>query len=219
MQCKRIGASADELKDPFGQAWTGIAPETLEMAATPLANQPSGYIKASRDEKQIGKVRALNVQQVHNGTEIFIRLSWADESQDLTVTDTNQFPDACGILMPVAGGDPVIEEMGSQQAPVNAWFWRANFEPEVAYSQTASGLGSTVQHAATTLKANASFQQGNWAVVFHRQLAEPEHKTEAVQLAPGAAVKIAFAVWEGSNGERAGVKSFSKEWREMALEA
>ena len=47
----------------------------------------------------------------------------------------------------------------------------------------------------------------------------PEYKDEAVQLAPGGAVKIGFAVWEGSNGERAGVKSFSKEWRELALEA
>lgn len=218
MQCKKTNASADQLKDPFGQAWAGIAPEALEMAATPLANQPSGYIKASRDEKQIGKVRALNVQSVHNGSEIFVRLSWTDENQNLTVTDTNQFPDACGVLLPVTG-DPVIEEMGSQQAPVNAWYWRADFEPDLAYSQTAFGLGSTVLNASTTLKALGSFQDGAWAVVFHRQLAEPEHKTEAAQLSPGTAVKIGFAVWEGSNGERAGVKSFSKEWRELALEA
>ena len=63
------------------------------------------------------------------------------------------------------------------------------------------------------------FGQDAWSIVFIRPLAVPEQKDEAVQLAPGKAVKVGFAVWEGSNGERAGLKSFSKEWRELALEA
>ncbi len=68
-------------------------------------------------------------------------------------------------------------------------------------------------------ETQSTWGNGAWAVVFARPLAVPELKDEAVQLAPGKPVKIGFAVWEGSNGERAGVKSFSKEWRELTLEA
>ena len=51
----------------------------------------------------------------------FIRLSWEDAQKNVEVTDTNMFPDACGVLMPLNGGDAQIDEMGSQGAPVNAW--------------------------------------------------------------------------------------------------
>ena len=34
------------------------------------------------------------------------------------ITDTTTFLDGCGILMPVKGGDPPIDEMGSKDVPV-----------------------------------------------------------------------------------------------------
>jgi DMSO reductase family type II enzyme heme b subunit len=39
------------------------------------------------------------------------------------------------------------------------------------------------------------------------------------QLAAGQTTGFAVAVWEGGNGERAGIKAFSGEWRELALAA
>jgi len=218
MQCKKVSAPADQLLDPTGTAWSAVPSETLSLDATPLANQPSGYIKASRNEREIGKVRSLNVQSAHNGQEIFVRLSWGDPSENTTITDTNMFPDGCGVLMPLAGGDPPIDEMGSQDAAVNAWFWRADFKNDKALNQIARGLGTTLPTHESPVHARGVWQQGTWTVVFARALSTAP-PNEAVQLAPGNAVKVGFAVWEGSNGERAGVKSFSKEWRELALEA
>jgi DMSO reductase family type II enzyme heme b subunit len=40
-----------------------------------------------------------------------------------------------------------------------------------------------------------------------------------VALAPGAVSKIAFAVWQGSDQERAGLKAFSPDWQELELDA
>ena len=37
-------------------------------------------------------------------------------------------------------------------------------------------------------------------------------------LEAGGSTKVAFAVWEGGSGERAGIKAFSKQWRELTLE-
>jgi len=205
--------------DPASAAWGAVGAETLALDATPLANQPSGYIKASRNEREIGKVRTLAVQAAHNGREIFFRLSWPDESHNTAITDNNVFPDGCGILMPLKGGDPPIDEMGSQDWPVNAWFWRADFDEDVAYNQVAHGLGTTLRSEVSPVQARGGWQQGTWAVVFRRALSVPQQTEEAAQLSAGVPVKVGFAVWEGANGERAGVKSFSKEWRELALEA
>jgi len=218
MQCKKVSFSRERLLDPGAAEWSGIPAEALKMAATPLANQPSEYIKASRDEKQIGKVRSLMVQAAHNGSDIFFRLTWADDSQNVTITDTNMFPDGCGVLMPLNGGDPPIDEMGSKDAPVNAWFWRADFNDK-ARNTIARGLGTTQFSKECPIQVKSMWGQGAWAIVFARPLAVPDLKDEAAQLAAGQAVKIGFAVWEGSNGERAGVKSFSKEWRDLALDA
>ncbi|HVN87449.1 MAG TPA: ethylbenzene dehydrogenase-related protein, partial [Candidatus Binatia bacterium] len=211
-------ATRDQLLDPLSAEWQSIPGEALKMDATPLANQPSEYIKASRNEKQIGKVKNLLVQSVHNGSDIFFRLTWEDANKSVDITDNNMFPDGCGILMPLNGGDPPIDEMGSKDAPVNAWFWRADFA-DTPRNTVARGLGSTQFSKKCPIQAKSMWGQGAWAIVFTRALAVPDQKDEPAQLAAGGKVKIGFAVWEGSNGERAGVKSFSKEWRELELEA
>jgi len=219
MQCMKVSAAGDQLLDPMAAAWNGVPKEELTMAATPLANQPSGYIKASRDEKEIGKIRALNVQCAHNEQSIFFRLSWGDQSENVAITDTNQFPDACGILMPLTSNDTPIDEMGSKDNGVNAWYWRADFKDDEALNQIAHGLGSTVPSKKSAIRARGVWDQGVWNVVFERPLATPEFASDEVQLAAGGTIKVGFAVWEGGSGERAGVKSFSKEWRDLALQA
>lgn len=217
MQCTKVALTQDRLLDPLAPEWNSIPGEALKMDATPLANQPSEYIKASRNEKEIGKVRNLMVQAVHNGTDIFFRLSWEDADQNVEVTENNMFPDGCGILMPLKGGDPPIDEMGSKDYPVNAWFWRADLKDQ-PHNTTAQGLGTTTFSKTCAIKTKSTWGNGAWAVVFARPLAVPLPE-ENTQLAAGNAVKVGFAVWEGANGERAGVKSFSKEWRELALQA
>jgi DMSO reductase family type II enzyme heme b subunit len=218
MQCKKVSGTREQLLNPAAAEWSKIPGEALKMDATPLANQPSEYIKASRDAKQIGKVKSLTVQAVHNGTDVFFRLTWEDASKSTEITDTNVFPDGCGILIPLSGGDPPIDEMGSKDFPVNAWFWRADLK-DVPHNTVARGLGTTVFSKKCLIQTKSQWGQGAWAVVFARALAVPEQKDESVQLAPGKPVKIGFSVWEGSNGERGGLKSFSKEWRELTLEA
>jgi DMSO reductase family type II enzyme heme b subunit len=141
-----------------------------------------------------------------------------DATPNREIVDTNVFPDACGILMPLGGGDPPIDEMGSAAAPVNAWYWRAS-APEEARNVVAGGLGTTRATAQSPVRARSLWEDGAWAVVFTRPLTVSGQAQEATPLAAGGAVKVGFAVWEGSNGERAGLKSFSREWRELTLDA
>jgi len=217
MESVKVSTASDRLLDPAAPEWKAVAGESISMAATPLANQPSEYIKASRDERKVGKVKRLMVQSAHNATDIFFRLTWEDPDKDEKITDNNVFPDGCGILMPLNGGDSPIDEMGSKNAPVNAWFWRADFGDKPR-NIVAHGLGSSVNSKKSPIKAKSMWGSGAWSVVMGRPLAVPKQKDETTQLAAGNTVKVGFAVWEGSNGERAGVKSFSKEWRELSLQ-
>jgi steroid C-25 hydroxylase gamma subunit len=218
MECKRIDGSLEQMLDPDAGAWSALPAEAIKLTATPLANQPSEYIKASRNERAIGKVGTVAVQSAHNGSEVFFRLSWGDPERNTEITDTNVFPDGCGILMPLAGGDPPIDEMGSKDAPVNAWFWRAD-RHDHAVNVHAAGLGTTTYSEKSYVRARSVWRDGTWSVVFARPLLVRKQKSEAVQLAAGRTVRVGFAIWEGANGERGGLKSFSKEWRDLTLQA
>src|ERR1019366_5109968 len=130
MQCKKMTVTREELLDPVAPAWNGIPGEALTMDATPLANQPSEYIKASRDARQIGKVKNLMVQAVHNGTDILFRLTWRDALQNVEITGRCQCTDGCGILMPPSseGAARPWDEMAIKDGSVNARFWRGPFK-------------------------------------------------------------------------------------------
>jgi hypothetical protein len=59
------------------------------------------------------------------------------------------------------------------------------------------------------------YGSGNWSVVYLRDL-ETKDKEDAV-LKKGATVPIAFAVWDGSNEERDGLKSIST-WHDLKID-
>jgi DMSO reductase family type II enzyme heme b subunit len=216
IRAKKVAATMEELLDPGAPGWRSIKGEKIEMSATPLANQPSEYIKASRDERKIGKVKQIEVKACHNGKEVFIRIEWKDSIKNTEVKENNTFPDATGILFPV-DGEPPVDEMGAKEKPVNAWYWRADFEDKPK-NVWARGLGTTEYSEKSFIKARSKWEGGKWQVVLARAFSVPLPEEQSVKLTVGKPARVAFAVWAGDNGERAGVKSFSKEWRDLVLE-
>jgi complex iron-sulfur molybdoenzyme family reductase subunit gamma len=183
------------------------------MGGTPLAQQPSRYIRTAWSDRPIGSVRSLAVRSAHNGKEVFFLLEWGDSTQNTDYVGRD-FPDGAGILFPL-NGDAPLDTMGSESQPVNAWFWRADFE-DGAKNITASGIGTVDESEKSSIAARAQWNDGTWRVVFARPLTVAGN--QAVALEAGKSLKVAFAVWEGSSGERAGIKSFSKRWQELTLE-
>jgi complex iron-sulfur molybdoenzyme family reductase subunit gamma len=210
----KVSASREELLKLDSPAWSNAKEYTIEMATTPLANQPSPYIKATRDEKELGKVAQIVMKTLHNGKEIFFRLRWKSEQQNLTIGDLNIFPDAVALLFPMKDDkDTPIKEMGTQEAPTNAWYWRADFENKPK-NQISEGLSTSLYTEESSIVANSGWKNGEWAVVIGRALEAPE---QAIKLVAGGKKPIGVAAWEGSAGERGGVKAFSKEWRDLVL--
>jgi DMSO reductase family type II enzyme heme b subunit len=151
---------------------------------------------------------------VHNGDSIYFHLSWEDPEANDGISNTDEFADAAAVLLPVNGDAPLMS-MGSPQQPVNAWYWRPDLESP--YTVFAEGTGSTRRSTDGSLKAAGIHRDGRWLVVLRRTLqAEGDGH---VQLAAGTTSKAAFAVWQGANQERGGLKATTQEWQPLELES
>ena len=126
------------------------------------------------------------------------------------------FPDGVSILFPFfEDQDTPIKEMGSEKAPTNSWFCRADVDNKPK-NQIAKGLSTSLYTETTSIVSVSEWKNGKWIVVMGRPM---KVKEEAAQVEPGTKTAVGVAVWEGGNGERGGVKAFSKEWRELVIDA
>ena len=214
IEAAKVSASREELLKPDSPEWSKAKEYEIETATTPLANQPSPYIKATREEKELGKVSQINIKSLHNGKEIFFRIRWKSQEANLQIGDLNTFPDGVALLFPMKDDvDCPIKEMGTPDSPTNSWYWRADFDNKPK-NQIAEGLSTSLYTDESSIVADSHWANGEWTIVMGRSF---EVKEDAIRLAPGAKKSIGVAAWEGAAGERGGVKAFSKEWRDLVL--
>lgn len=211
---KRVSASKEELLSFDSPVWASATEYRIETATTPLANQPSPYIKATREEKELGKVKEVAIRSVHNGKEVFFYLKWKSKEPNLKIGDLDVFPDGIALLFPLKDDvECPIKEMGTRDAPTNSWYWRADFDNKPK-NQIAEGLSTSLYTDDSSIVANSRWKDGAWSVIMGRALEVPE---QAIKLAAGVKKSVGLAAWEGAAGERGGVKAFSKEWRDFVL--
>jgi DMSO reductase family type II enzyme heme b subunit len=213
MKAAKLQLATRTLLNPTAQQWSKVPAEEISLASIPLSRQPSRYVRTAWAGKPVGAVRFLKVQVTHNGKDIAFRLEWADETENKDHGDGSVFPDAAGVLFPLKKDAP-LESMGSAEAPVNAWYWRANLPEGEGQNLIAAGAGTIQETAKSFAQTRARWADGRWQVVLARPLTI---NGDGVKLSPKKSTKVAFAVWEGSSQERAGLKSFSRSWRELEI--
>ncbi len=214
IKARRVEAADSALIDPAGTEWRSAEVTRLSLDPTPLISQPSVYVQAKWETTDYGTLGALSVQALHNDNGIFFRLQWDDATENGDIRDTDQFTDAAAVLFPV-NEDAQLSSMGSAQQPVNAWYWRPDME--TPFSVTSVGTGTTRRTVDPSLHGNGAHKGDAWTVVIGRALQSAGDGY--VQLAAGETAKVAFAVWQGSNVERAGLKAVTLEWQPLELEA
>ena len=215
MQVTLANVAADELLLPEADVWLQSKTEQIGLSGVPTSMQPTAFIANSWMGKNVGAVTSLRFGALHNGEVIALRLEWADPSEDLRVDDNDRFPDGAAVLFPFEDDAPLLT-MGSPEQPVNTWHWRADRQGE-ARNNTANGVGSTRTTKGAEIRTSARYRNGLWQLIFLRALRR-SGVDSTVQLAPGRNTRIAFAIWEGSNGERGGLKSFTPQWHELRIE-
>jgi DMSO reductase family type II enzyme heme b subunit len=215
MQVTLREVAAEDLLRPDAEVWLESKHEQISLTGVPISMQPTAFIVNSWKGKTVGAVASLRFGALHNGEVIALRLEWADPSEDLDIDDNDHFPDGAAVVFPFKDDAPLIS-MGSPEQPVNAWHWRADRAGE-ARNNVATGIGSTRVTKGAEIRTSAHYRDGRWRLVFLRSLRRSGIES-TVQLAPRQTTQISFAVWEGSNGERGGLKSFSPKWHALSIE-
>lgn len=209
-------AGMDTLLDADAPVWRKQRMQEIALMGTPAGMQPTAAIQVAWANKMIGAVGRVSVAALHNGREIAFRLEWVDATENSDIVDTDSFPDATAIALPVVPNAPIIT-MGAPGQAVNAWYWRAD-EPQSARQLSAEGLGTSQTFDTSQLRARGAWKEGRWRVVLARALSI-NSSAPAAQLSAGSATGFGIAVWDGANAERAGIKAFSGNWLPLQLEA
>ncbi len=208
------GTGVEQLLDPDDPAWARSATDSLQLIGTPAGLQPTEAIRNTWVGRKIGAVERVQVRAVHNGELLAFRLEWDDPTQNDSLTDTTAFPDAAAIAFP-ASPDAVTATMGAPGAGVNAWYWRADENGDGRHV-VAEGLGSSRTLDSGVVRSSGVWNGGRWRVVIARAL-KLKTSEPVAQLEPGQVTGYAVAVWDGAHQERAGIKGFSGDWRELHL--
>lgn len=199
-------SEAGSLSNPSAPVWNDASTVTI-----PLASAPSQVPNANQTS-----IERVNVKAAHTQQRIFIRMSWADATKDGNVTPSqyeaphiDSYGDAVAVQFPANVSKQPGIAMGSAQAMVNVWWWNGAMGKQ---ELLAAGPGTTTPFNRTTVSTNATYRDGRWFVVLSRNLTAEKQNRASIQMEQD--VPVSFAVWNGSNTERAGRKAVS-EWQTL----
>jgi len=149
----------------------------------------------------------LTAQAVRSGDRLYVKLAWSDRTANTAIKDTAQFVDGAAVQFPVNGKASTTLFMGDPKNAVNVWHWRADGRTE---NLVARGFGTATRVPFEGLSGAAVRTESGWEVVFTRPLrVKPD---EGVSLRGRSSIPVAFAVWDGANQERDGLKAVTLEW-------
>ena len=210
MKVSRVDVSNDNLSDPNNNVWQSLAGEEFPLIPTPLKGNPaikkiSPFIEKSTDH---GVVNQVSVASAHNGNILAVHLAWESERHD-KMLDLDEFVDGAAVMFPLTPNASAFL-MGSPSDPVNAWYWKGNVGKH-GFDVIAQGYGTSARSrsAHQPINSAANHVDGKWHLVMSRTLSVEDNRAK---FEPGLATRMAFAVWDGGNRERAGRKSFSGDF-------
>ena len=140
---------------------------------------------------------------------LYIRLRWPDDSTDAQIS-AGRFADAAAVQFALVGRTETSFMMGTPQAPVNIWYWNAG--EAQAQNLAAGGFGH--HHRGERLAGPGGCRSHGrrgigWWVVSRALTTSGEHQ---VAVAGGDDVHLTFAVWQGDEAQRDGLKRTSTDW-------
>ncbi len=207
---------------------------TVSTTIVPLSSQ---YILPP----QGGSILGLTARAAWTGKDFAVRVSWKDDTQNITgpsVDYKNSFSDAVAVEFPIEliPGRAPFRCMGQSENKVNIWQWKAerdrglnpnpvlgNPEDKAVKNYIGPGAGYLIDPSQDDPESKAFYndQEKTWTVIFKRPLVQGSKETSVQFPQPKAgniaSTQIAFAVWDGSKGERLSKKAVST-WVDLTFE-
>ncbi|MEO7789852.1 MAG: c-type cytochrome [Vicinamibacterales bacterium] len=164
-----------------------VAPEEEEEAALAPGAGPGGASTG-------GAFGDAEVAPAQAGKDPF-----AEETPVASADEPSEFSDAVAIQLPAqapTGARKPYFLFGDAQSPADLWFFDLANPSPVRF--VGKGSANIAPQDADGLTGVASYDQGEWSVVFKR----PRVSKTAASFLPGEFMPIAFSVWDGFSRER-----------------
>jgi mono/diheme cytochrome c family protein len=132
---------------------------------------------------------------------------FGEEEGSTAATSGAEFSDAVAIQLPSqipVGTRKPYFLFGDASNPVDLWF--VDLATKVATRYTGTGSKSLTTVEGEEVTAVASYDRGEWSVIFKR----PLRGTGGVTFAEGQYVPIAFSIWDGSQRERGNKRGLTR---------
>ncbi|MDJ0849718.1 MAG: ethylbenzene dehydrogenase-related protein [Myxococcota bacterium] len=202
-----VARAEGSLDTPDAPGWSGVPEHRIDL-------QPAPPVHPSLAFEQPGVTPAPLFFRVASDAErLWVRLRWSDATLD-SEDAFDRFPDAVALQFALQAGERTSPMMGSPDAPVNIWYWKASTSR--AEDLAAGGFGSLTRLSPQDVSAASAYEEGSgggWSVVLSRAFeASGEHRAA---FGPGASVPVAFAVWQGARAQRDGNKLVTLGWVEL----
>jgi len=199
--------------DPVDEIWERVPEYQVGL-------EPAPPVHASVVLRQSGNAgpAPLFFSIISDRTRLYVKLRWVDLTPDVETT-ANRFRDGAAVQFALGGGEATTHMMGSPENPVNIWYWRSDHHK--AENLAAGGFGSTTLLDEQIVTAKAAYGSADstttteWTVVLSRPLSgDGEY---LAKFTPDAVQPLAFAVWDGAEGQRDGHKRASTGWIKVDL--
>jgi DMSO reductase family type II enzyme heme b subunit len=200
----RVDGSLPEAHDD--PAWQGAGFRSFYLLPQIIAGER--HFKPSLD--------SISAKALYNDSEIAILIEWDDRTKSLPgdakaieIADGEVFEDAVAVQWPVTiprESERPYFGHGDASWPVNIWYWRSEGgaqAPQTVRLLNAKGIKEVEDRdpVVSGLKAVGVYDRGTWRVVMKRPL-KTNDPAKDIQLEEGRFIPVAFAAWDGSNGEK-----------------
>lgn len=128
------------------------------------------------------------------------------EPETAPAVQASEFSDAVALQIPsqaLSGARKPYFIFGDAQNSVDLWFYDLARPDPLQF--TGRGSGDIAANATGDLTGAASYDQGEWSVIFKR----PRRPTSGAAFSPGEFLPIAFSVWDGFSRERGNRRGLS----------
>lgn len=177
----------------------------ISLIAAPTGLSPGGYVSKAYANRSAPHTAVADLEVVRTKTGVWrIRVVWDCSNPCREIAgDVDRFVDAAAVLAPTVADAPFMT-MGAPGKAVAGALWRPDREELIGIR--AEGLGTVERQAPPQgWRANAEWKAGRWRLEF---------------TLPGWSVldvrqQLAVAIWQGAEGDRAGLKSVSPGWIEL----
>ncbi|MCH9651102.1 MAG: c-type cytochrome [Deltaproteobacteria bacterium] len=218
----------------FQVTWNDMAAETTGLNGPELAiplweeDQPEGASVADEEEEDGGGFWGDEEEAEEDSSEDFWGEEeaaddaggddsfWGDDDDTAdasAASSTSEFSDAVALQFPKTSPEGIRKPyflFGDTELPVELWY--ADLADQRSKLYEARGSVSVVESESKAPEMVASYEEGQWSVIFKRKLRSGSSMT----FEEGVFLPVAFSVWNGFNRER-GNKRALTPWYNVYL--